>query len=326
MNKQLEKKCNDYTELLNALKKKYPSADPKAIGFMSLLFADAEKGLDREKLDEAQNSLNTESCNFDMPDEILKFVLIAKAALSGDPAGFYDSMGKINSKIRGGKLFENGNEVLAAMMLAEAGEKIDADKEAERIAQILKEMNKDHPILTNRNDTVSATVLSLIYPDKTPRQIADEVNECYKALRKKLVVNTASMVDMTQYMGEAPVLGVDVSDYLDNEIQAAAAIAAATSGDAEEKCGKIKELLDCLSKKDMVPDFKNELSLVSALAAMPASVKELAEGIDEADHYLAGKAGSWDAAAFALLSSLKEKSPEASLIVPAAMILLAEAE
>lgn len=326
MNQQLEKKCKDFAEVQEALKKKYPSADPKAVGFMSYLFADEGKGLDREKLDDAQNSLNIESCSFDMPGEILKYVLIAKAALSGDPEGFYDSMGKINSKIRAGKLFENGNEVLASMMLTEAGDGIDADKEVERIAQILKEMNKDHPILTNRNDTVSATVLSMAYPDKTPRQIADEVNACYKALRKKLVINTAAMADMAQYMGEAPILGVDVSDYLDNEIQAAAAFAAAASGESEEKCGKIKDLLDSLGKKDMVPDFKNELALISALAALPMPVEEIAEGLAEADQYFAGKDGSWDPAAFMLLAALKEKSPEASLIAPAAMILLAEAE
>ena len=326
MNTQLEKKCNDFSEIMETLKKKYPSMDPKAAGFMSFLFTEEGKGPDREKLDDAQNGLNTEDCSFDMPGEILKYVLIAKAALSGDPAGFYDSMGEINSKIRGGKLFENGNELLAAMMLAEAGDKIDADKEAERIAQILKEMNKDHPILTNRNDTVSATLLSLIYPDKTPRQIADEVNACYKELRKKLVVNTATMMDMTQYMGEAPVVGVDVSDYLDNEIQAAAAIAAAEKGEPEEKCGKIKDLLDGLGKKDMVPDFKNELSLVSALAALPESAEAITADLAEADKYLAGKAGNWDASALMLLAAGKDKFPAASLLVPAVALLLAEAE
>ena len=326
MNKQLEKKCSDFAEMQEALKKKYPSMDPKTAGFMSFLFADGGKALDREKLDEAQNGLNTESCNFDMPDEILKYVLIAKAALSGDPAGFYDKMGKINTKIRGGRLFENGNEVLAAMMLAEAGDKIDVDKEVSRIAQILKEMNKDHPILTNRNDTVSATVLSMIYPDKTPRQIADEVNACYNALRRRLVVNTAAMVDMAHYMGEGPVLGVDVSDYLDNEIQTAAAIAAAADGETEEKCGKVKELLDGLADKDMVPDFKNELALVTALAALPESAEEIAAGLADADKCLAGKNGSWDASALMLLAAMKDKSPAASLIAPAAMILLAEAE
>ena len=324
MNKQLEKKCSDFTGMQETLKKKYPAMDPKAIGFMSLLFSDAGKELDREKLDEAQNSLNIESCNFDMPDEILKAVLTAKAALSGDPAGFYDSMGKINGKIRDGKLFENGNEVLASMMLA--GDGIDAEKEAGRIAQILKEMNKDHPILTNRNDTVSAAMLSLAYPDKTPRQIADEVAACYNALRKRLVINTGAVVDMTAYMGEAPVLPVDVSEYSDNEIQTAAAIAAASEGKPEEKCEKIKALLDRLGEKDMVPDFKNELALVSALAALPESVEEIEADLDEADHCLAGKTGSLDASALLLLAALEGSSPAVSQIVPAAMILMAEAE
>lgn len=324
MKKQLEKKCSDFTKMQEILKKKYPAADPRALGFMSLLLSEGGKEPDREKLDEAQNALNIESCNFDMPDEILKAVLTAKAALSGDPAGFYDSMGKINGKIRDGKLFENGNEVLASMMLA--GDGVDAEKEAGRIAEILKEMNKDHPILTNRNDTVSAAMLSLAYPDKTPRQIADEVAACFNALRKRLVINTASMVDLTGYMGETPVLPVDVSDYPDNEIQTAAAIAAASDGKPEEKCGKIKELLDSLGEKDMVPDFKNELALVSALAALPESVEEIAADLDEADQYLAGKNGSWDASAFLLLAALKDSSPAVSQIVPAAMILLAEAE
>ena len=333
MNKQLEKKIDKFTANKEALMKKYPSLDPQTAGYMNFLFLNQGKVLDREKLDDAENGLNIESCSFDMPREVLKYVLLAEAALSGDPAAFYDSMGKINTKIRAGKLFENGNEVLAAMILSGFAGEIDVDEAVKRVAKVLSEMNRDHPILTDRNDTVSAAALALAYPDLTPRQIADKVKECYKILKKELDKRAANGNELDRYLDESVLLRKDAPEFVNNEIQTAAAVVAGTEGDYAEKCGKVLEILGSLKDKGMSPKFGDGLSLLGALAALPKSAEEILTDLTGISAYLEGKPGYQDAddrlldaAAFMLLQAPEdEASAFNSLISPAAMILLAAA-
>ena len=267
MNESLKKKVDIFTDNNGFFLTKYKVQAGDISVLMSFLFTVEGMRPDGEELDKAEKILKEKTGLFSITRGVLKGVVLAKAVLSGEPAKYFDDLEMIYEKIRNGRIFESENELLAAMVLLDYEGHLDADAMVKKIAEILKEMNDDHPILTDRDDTASAATLALAFPERPASDIANEIDACYRILKKS------------------------IGGMASNEIQTVAAILTAVKGDVEKKCEKALEIIEGLQEKKMLSVFSHALPYAGALSALKKPAAGIVEDVEEIFGYLEGKAG-----------------------------------
>lgn len=188
-----------------------------------LVFTGADKEADVEKLAECRSILNKHTGFFSEFRDTIKIILLSEMALSDDAGQYIDDVKTVYCKLHKGHFKDNSYMVLAAMLLCAFNRQNDADAVVEKHNEIMKQMEKLHPFLTDSEDISYVILLAL--SDRPVDLILDDMNECFDYLKNIRKVKVGS--DSMQRLSE---------------------ILALADGDIKEKCDKVLSLYDILQQ------------------------------------------------------------------------------
>ena len=176
-----------------------------------------------------QDTLTKHTGFFSEYRNAVKLALLSEMALSETPEQYIEDVKAVYKKLHKGKFRDNSYMVLAAMLIRDLGKQDSADEIVEKHNEIIKQMNKLHPILTDSEDISYVILLAL--SDRTVDTIISDMNECFDYLKKTCMIKAGP--DSVQRLSE---------------------ILALTDGNIREKCDKIISLYNIL--KDNKADIK----------------------------------------------------------------------
>ncbi len=237
----------------------------------AFVFSGAQRTVDIERLKSTREVLKKNTGAFSSFRGHGEAVIASKMALKDNPEQYLNDIKTVYEKLHKGSIFDNEYLVQGAICICDAGRIYDADSIVEKYKELYKKMGKEHPILTSSGDIVFAVLLSLT--DKSVDQIINEMEECYKYLKKELKLKVGS-----------------------NEIQGLGEILALTDGDMKAKCDKVVKLYNTFKEQGLkVGTDYNEFASLGTLVDIDVDYNTLVNEIAEVAEYLkAAKGfGSW---------------------------------
>ncbi len=221
MTDTLRNKCEMFERNRSAISKKFLFENAAMSIAAGLIFTGADKEADIEKLTECRNILNRHTGVFSEYREAVRLALLSEMALSDDAEQYLEDVKTTYKKLHKGHFRDNSFMVLAAMLICKLGRQTDADEVVKKHNEIMKQMEKDHPILTDSDDISYVILLAL--SDRPTDSILSDMNECLDYLKNTRKIRIGS--DSVQRLSE---------------------ILALTGGDIREKCDKVIKLYDTL--------------------------------------------------------------------------------
>ena len=266
MNEKLQNKCELFLRNRNAVSKKFMFEKGMMSIAAGLIFTGADKEADIEKLNECRKILTKHTGFFSEYRDAVKLALLSEMALSETPKQYIEDVKAVYKKLHKGKFRDNSYMVLAAMLTCDLGKQESADVIAEKHNEIMKQMKKQHPILTDSEDISYVILLAL--SDRSVDSIISDMNECFDYLRKTRKINAGP-----------------------DSVQGLSEILALTDGDIREKCDKVISIYDIL--KDNKADIKGgyAFSALGALIGIDEAPEAIVRDIMEADVFLDGCKG-----------------------------------
>lgn len=152
MTDSLRNKCELFERNRTAISKKFLFEKAMMSIAAGLIFTGADKEADAEKLTECRSILNKHTRFFSEFRDTIKTVLLSEMALSDDAGQYIEDVKTVYNKLHKGHFKDNSYMVLAAMLLCNLGRQNDADMVVEKHNEIMKQMEKLHPILTDSED------------------------------------------------------------------------------------------------------------------------------------------------------------------------------
>lgn len=266
MTERLRNKCELFLRNHNAVSKKFMFEKDMMSIAAGLIFTGADKEADIEKLTECRKILTKHTGFFSEYRDAVKLALLSEMALSENPEQYIEDVKAVYKKLHKGKFRDNSYMVLAAMLTCDLGKQERADEIVEKHNEIMKQMNKLHPILTDSEDISYVILLAL--SDRPVDPIISDMNECFDYLRKTCKIKAGA-----------------------DSVQGLSEILALTDGNIREKCDKIISIYDIL--KDNKADIKGgyAFSALGALIGIDETPEVIAHEIIEADAFLDGCKG-----------------------------------
>ncbi len=266
MTERLRNKCDLFLQNRNAVSKKFLFEK----GIMSiaagLIFTGADKEADIEKLTECRRILTKHTGFFSEYRDAVKLALLSEMALSETPEQYIEDVKAVYKKLHKGKFRDNSYMVLAAMLTCDLGKQESADEIVEKHNEIMKQMNKLHPILTDSEDI--SYVLLLALSDRPVDSIISDMNECFDYLKKTCKIKAGP--DSVQRLSE---------------------ILALTEVDIREKCDKVISIYDILKNNKADITGGCAFSALGTLVGVDEAPEVIAREIMEADVFLDGCKG-----------------------------------
>lgn len=223
MTETLRNKCDLFERNRAAISKKFVLQKNEMSIAAALMFTSADREADIEKLEECRRILNRHTGFFSEYREAVKLVLLSEMSLSDDAERYIVDVKAVYKELHKGHFKDNSYMVLAAMLICEYGRQGDADRIIEKHNEIMKQMEKLHPILTDSADI--SYVILLAMSDRPVDLILSDINECLDYLKRTCKVRAGS-----------------------DSIQRLSEIVALTEGDFKEKCDKVIKLYDLLQQ------------------------------------------------------------------------------
>ena len=266
MTERLRNKCDLFLRNRNTVSKKFKFEKDMMSIAAGLIFTGADKETDIEKLNECRKILNKHTGFFSEYRDAVKLALLSEMALSENPEQYIDDVKAVYRKLHKGKFKDNSYMVLAAMLTCDLGKQEVAEEIVEKHNEIMKQMEKQHPILTNSEDISYVILLAL--SGRSVNSIISDMNECFDYLRKTCKIKAGP-----------------------DSVQGLSEILALTDGNIREKCDKIISIYNIL--KDNKADIKGgyAFSALGALIGIDESPEVIAREIIEADAFLDGCKG-----------------------------------
>lgn len=215
-----------------------------------------------EQLKQCKKLVNESTGVFSNFRGLVKLPLITMLAVSDHPERTMEQIKKLYGKLKGEF---HGSEYLA-LTAAAFGDRIPeekADYYAGRARSIYRKMQKEHPFLTSKEDSLNAVSLSLT--EKTEEEIINEMEECYTILKKEF--------------------------HNSNAIQSVAQVLCLTDGNCAEKCARFVSLYHGLEQSGRKYGKNYELGVLAALTLLSDSIEIMIEDILAVDDYLSGQKG-----------------------------------
>lgn len=266
MTESLRNKCDLFLRNRNAVSKKFMFGKDAMNIAAGLIFTGAGKEADIEKLAECRKILNKHTGFFSEYREAVKIALLSEMALSETPEQYIEDVKAVYKKLHKGKFRDNSYMVLAAMLTCDLGKQENADEIVEKHNELMKQMNKLHPLLTGSGDISYVILLAL--SDRPVDLIISDMNECFDYLKKTRKIKAGA-----------------------DSVQGLSEILALTDGNIREKCDKIISIYDKL--KDNKADITGgcAFSALGTLIGADETPEVIAREILEADVFLDGCKG-----------------------------------
>ncbi len=177
-------------------------------------------------------------------------------SVSGDPRGEMEKYFGCYELLR--KYFTNSEHLaLLSLLLVRIAPAESAEDYIKRGRQIYDRMKKEHRILTTKEDVAFAVMLA--FSEKTDDELIEDMEACYKLLKKR-------------------------AD--NNSIQTVSHVLAMANGDPEDKCAKFGELYDSMIKKGRKYGKHYELAMLAALSITKFSSAEILDDISDSENFL----------------------------------------
>jgi len=262
----LTKKCELFDRNRIAISKKFISENTLMSIAASLLFTAADKDADIEKLTDCRNILKNHTGFFSEYRNIVEIALISEMTLSHDAEQYIEDVKEVYQKLRKGKLQNNSYMVLAAMLMCDIGKQDRSDEILEKYNEIIKNMEKLHPILTDSKDISYVILLAL--SNRPVDTIISDMNECFDYLKKTCKIKIGS-----------------------DSIQELSEILALKDGDMKEKCDNVIKLYNTLKEKKAAVGDGAAFSSLGTLIDIDEKPEIIINEILKVDKYLKGCKG-----------------------------------
>lgn len=266
MNEKLQSKCDLFLRNRNAVSRKFMLEKGMMSIAAGLIFTGADKEADIEKLTECRKILTKHTGFFSEYRDAVKLALLSEMALSEAPEQYIEDVKAVYKKLHKGKFKDNSYMVLAAMLICDLGKQENADEIVEKHNEIMKQMNKQHPLLTGSEDISYVILLAL--SDRPVDPMISDMNECFDYLRKTRRIKAGS-----------------------DSVQGLIEILALTDGNIIEKCDKVISIYEILknNKADITGGYA--FSALGTLIGIDEAPEMIAAEILEADTFLDGCKG-----------------------------------
>ena len=195
----------------------------------------------------------------------MEILVVSKMSLK-EPEAYLDKLKLALDKIKKSMEVSNSYAVLGSLLLCDYVEPEKFDEVIDKASNIMKRMNKEHPILTSSRDTANIMALALSYKDE--ESIIAELEEGYEYLKKecKTSVGSDSIQEICEYL---------VLSY----------------GDIKGKCDKVVKLLNTFAAHKARFGTGYEFATLGTLIDIDMDVDTLVDEIIEVEDYLKDKPG-----------------------------------
>ena len=261
MTEIIRNKCELFERNRRAISKKFLFEKSMMSIAAGLIFTGADQEADVEKLTECRSILKKHTGFFSEFRDTIKIILLSEMALSDDAGQYVEDVKTVYSRLRKGHFKKNSHMILAAMLLCDLGRQSDADAVVKKHNEIMKQMEKLHPILTDSEDISYVILLAL--SDRPVDLILGDMNECFDYLKNVRKIKVGS-----------------------DSIQRLSEILALTDGDVKEKCDKVIHLYDLLQQSKTATADGYIFSTLGMLTGACEAPESIINGIFEAYEYL----------------------------------------
>ena len=163
MNELIREKCDLLASNCSSIHKKF-FLEAKLMSVASgMIFTSADREADIDKMKECRKLLEKKTGILSNYRQTTELMILSKMALSDDPEKYLDDVITAYKGISKGKFLENSYMMLAAILICDFERLNDLDDIAAKTEEIMKRMNKEHPMLTDKGDTSFAVLLALSY-------------------------------------------------------------------------------------------------------------------------------------------------------------------
>ncbi|MBP0973123.1 MAG: DUF4003 family protein [Oscillospiraceae bacterium] len=261
MTENLRNKCELFERNRAAIAKKFLFEKAMMSIAAGLLFTGADKEADPDRLTECRSILNRHTGVFSEYRDAVKLALISEMALSDDAERYIEDVKAVYQKLHKGHFVDNSYMILAAMLICDLGRQDDADAVIEKHNALMKQMEKDHPFLTDSEDISFVILLAL--SDRPVDAILRDMEEGMVYLKTICKVRVGS--DPVQRLSE---------------------ILALTEGDIREKCDKVVRLYDALQQNKEATEGGDVFASLGMLIGMEEEPEVIVCEILDAYAYL----------------------------------------
>lgn len=253
--------CESFISSRDTIKKEYKWDNNYIVHVCAAYLASRGIEADAEKLVESRKLIEQNTGIFSNFRGNVKLPLTAMFSISDAP------MEKLvqtttNYDILKAQLGGSQYLTLVSAILADMTDTENMLKIAGRGKAIYKLMKKEHPFLTNAEDSVFAVLLA--FSEKSDEQLIEEMEKVYGYFKKK---------------------------FNNNALQSVSHVLALTDGSWEEKCHRMEFLWDSLKNADRKYSIYYELSSLAALAITEGDLSQMVDDILEVDKYLEQQKG-----------------------------------
>lgn len=261
MTERLRSICELFERNRSAVSKKFMFEKALMSTVAGLIFTGADKEADIEKLAECRSILSGHTGFFSEYRDTVKLALLSEMALSEDPEQYLEDVKAVFQKLHKGHFRDNSYMVLSAMLICDLGKQECADEIIEKHLEIMKHMEKQHPILTDSEDI--SYVILLAISDRPVDSILCDMDECTNRMRT--VFRHRISKDSIQGLSE---------------------LLALTDGDIGKKCEKVVCLYNTLKEHKAEIGDGYVFSSLGTLAELDETAETLVREIMEAEEFL----------------------------------------
>ncbi|MBO2516270.1 MAG: hypothetical protein CW338_03205 [Clostridiales bacterium] len=286
MNDMLKEKCDLLLENIRVLRKAFWYENNDICLCSAMMLTMAGKKAAPEELKATKKILTERAGVFSNLRGYAKLPVVIGMYNSGSPVTYCADVIENYGVIKRGRINRTSFDVLAAMVLTDtaAEHELDTNEVVDRMNRIYKEMRRNHPLLTGREDMPSAMLLAL--SGKPEEEVLRDMEDCYARLKPGLSFHR---------------------DY----VQTMSAVLAVLEGENSDKCFRLENILQALKIRGRSLNNSMYLPVAAGLVPLNDDTNEIADRILEISDYLAGKkgfklSGKWKRTAYGAMLMMSE--------------------
>ena len=270
MQTEVMEKCDLLVQNRNLIYRGFMLEDSLMQVIAATAFVDRDEITEVKAIKECRKLLRKKHSAFSYLRGNNELFISSKMALSDDPEQYFNNVSEAYKKIHQGKQLETSYMALAAMLICDLGRQVEADELVSKAEQIKSRMNKEHPVLTDSEDT--SFIMFLALTDKSVDTIISDIDEAYDYLEKTCKVKVSA-----------------------NALQGLCEVLAISYGDTKEKCDKVVRIFNTFSEHGTKYGTDSEFIVLGSLIDVNVDTDTLVREILEAEVRLADLKGFKDA-------------------------------